>query len=81
MTDLEASAKSLEPLFNPKSVAVLGASQDPTRIGGMPVAYMLRHGFAGVIYPVNPNHHEVQGLRAYAMIAVSTGASISLMWA
>jgi acyl-CoA synthetase (NDP forming) len=68
MIDLEASAQSLEPLFNPKSVAVLGASRDPTRIGGMPVAYMLRHGFAGDIYPVNPNHDEVQGLDAYACI-------------
>ncbi|MBL23140.1 MAG: acyl-CoA synthetase [Rhodospirillaceae bacterium] len=68
MIDLEASAKSLEPLFNPQSVAVLGASRDASRIGGMPVRYMLKHEFAGDIYPVNPSHDEVQGLKAYAAI-------------
>jgi acyl-CoA synthetase (NDP forming) len=68
MIDLKASALSLEPLFNPGSVAVLGASQDPTRIGGMPVNYMLTAGFAGDIYPVNPSHDRVQGLQAYAQI-------------
>lgn len=68
MIDLEALAKSLEPLFNPKSVAVLGASRDPRRIGGMPVRYMLKHEFAGEIYPVNPRHDEVQGLKAYATV-------------
>ncbi|VFT42393.1 pimeloyl-CoA synthetase [Pseudomonas aeruginosa] len=38
---------SLTPLIEPRSVAVIGASSDPTRIGGRPIAYMLRHGYAG----------------------------------
>jgi acyl-CoA synthetase (NDP forming) len=60
---------SLSPMISPRSVAVLGASADPTRIGGRPIAYMLRQGFAGTIYPVNPKRAEVQGLRAYPTVA------------
>lgn len=55
-------------LLQPRSVAVVGASADASRIGGRPIALMLRAGFAGAIYPVNPNRDEVQGLRAYAGI-------------
>ncbi len=56
-------------MLTPASVAVIGASDDPTRIGGRPVAYMLRAGFPGPIWPVNPNRGAVQGLTAYPSIA------------
>jgi len=59
----------LTPLLAPRSVAVLGASSDPTRIGGRPIAYMLAQGFPGGLYPVNPNRAEIQGLKAYASVA------------
>ena len=60
---------SLDRLLRPRSVAVLGASGDPMRIGGRPIAYMLDQEFKGAIFPVNPNRPEVQGLRAYASVA------------
>jgi acyl-CoA synthetase (NDP forming) len=60
---------ALAQLFAPRSVAVIGASADPRRIGGRPIASMLERGFAGAIWPVNPNRAEVQGLQAYASIA------------
>ena len=58
----------LTPLLAPRSVAVLGASSDPTRISGRPIAYMKSQGFQGGLYPINPNRTEVQGLKAYASI-------------
>jgi acyl-CoA synthetase (NDP forming) len=59
----------LTPLLAPRSVAVLGASSDPTRIGGRPIAFMRAQGFPGGLYPVNPNRTEIQGLKAYPSVA------------
>ena len=59
----------LDALLAPRSVAVVGASSDPTRIGGRPIAYMRARGFRGAILPVNPNRREVQGLTAYESVA------------
>lgn len=59
----------LERLLAPRSVAVVGASDDPTRIGGRPVAYLKAGGFAGPVYPVNPRRETVQGLPAYPSLA------------
>ncbi|MDR3532151.1 MAG: acetate--CoA ligase family protein [Rhodopila sp.] len=59
----------LTPLLAPRSIAVLGASSDPTRIGGRPIAYMRAQGFSGSLYPVNPNRAEIQGLKAYPSVA------------
>ena len=58
----------LKRLMQPASIAVIGASDNPTRIGGRPISYLLAAGFAGAIYPVNPSYQTVQGLRAYASV-------------
>ena len=60
---------SLRDLLSPTAVAVIGASDDPTRIGGRPIAYMLKHGFKGSILPVNPKRATVQGLAAVPSVA------------
>lgn len=60
---------TLADLFGARSVAVVGASGDPGRIGGRPVAYMKALGYDGEILPVNPTRAEVQGLRAYPSLA------------
>ena len=62
------SEDTLTPLLNPGSVAIIGASDDPTRIGGRPLRYMREAGFEGALYPVNPNRESVQGLPAFASI-------------
>ncbi|MFO1306072.1 MAG: acetate--CoA ligase family protein [Burkholderiales bacterium] len=56
---------TLEPFFAPSSVALLGASGDPTRVGGRPLHGMRLAGYDGAVYPVNPRHDSVQGLRCY----------------
>lgn len=58
----------LRALLEPASVAIIGASDDPARIGGRPLRYMRDGGFKGALYPVNPNRHEVQGLPAFTSI-------------
>jgi acyl-CoA synthetase (NDP forming) len=58
----------LDALFSPRSIAVVGASSDPTKTGGRPVHMLLKHGFSGAIYPVNPKADEVQGLPAFASV-------------
>lgn len=58
---------SLTPLLSPRSIAVIGASDNPKRIGGMPVDLLKRAGFRNV-YPVNPKSDVIQGLAAYKAI-------------
>ncbi len=56
-------------LMRPQRVAVIGASADITKTAGRPVAYLLKHGFAGQVYPVNPKATEICGLPCYPDIA------------
>jgi acyl-CoA synthetase (NDP forming) len=61
-------------LFRPRSVAVIGASADPAKTTGRPVGYLLRHGFSGDVWPVNPRVAEISGLRCYPDVASLPGA-------
>jgi acyl-CoA synthetase (NDP forming) len=49
----------------PRSVAVIGASDNPNKIGGRPLAYLARFGYQGTVYPINPTRTEVQGMRCF----------------
>ena len=60
---------NLDSLFSPDSIAVIGASQNPQKVGGMPVHLLGRLGYTGAVWPVNPAAAEVQGLKAYASVA------------
>jgi acyl-CoA synthetase (NDP forming) len=52
-----------------RSVAIVGASSDPSKITGRPLAYMLARGYGGELFPVNPGRQEVQGLRSYPSLS------------
>jgi acyl-CoA synthetase (NDP forming) len=58
----------LTALLKPQSVAIIGASDDPGRIGGRPLRYLIDVGYAGGIFPVNPGRETVQGLPSFASI-------------
>jgi acyl-CoA synthetase (NDP forming) len=58
----------LRALLAPRAIAVLGASDDPVKIGGRPLAFLLRYRYAGNVYPVNPSRRTVQGVPAFASI-------------
>lgn len=68
-----AMAAGLDALFRPASIAVIGASGDPTKIGGRPVDFLKRAGFRGRILPVNPRGAEIQGLPAFASLDAVPG--------
>lgn len=61
--------ENLKYLFNPKSIGILGASSDPKKIAGRPLAYMQRFGFSGKIYPINPQYQSIAGLPCYPSVA------------
>ncbi|MCI0429137.1 MAG: CoA-binding protein, partial [Rhodospirillales bacterium] len=61
--------RNLDKLLRPASIAIIGASDEPSRIGGRPLAYLLAAGFRGPLYPVNSKRQTVQGLKAYPTIA------------
>jgi acyl-CoA synthetase (NDP forming) len=69
MTAPNRREENLTALFRPRSVAIVGASDDVVRISGRPVRYLKESGFKGAIFPVNPRREVVQGLRSYASIS------------
>lgn len=60
---------ALDVLWAPKSVAVVGASADPKKTGRRPVNFLLKHGFSGAIWPINPRAETIEGLPCYASVA------------
>lgn len=61
--------QGLQALFNPRAIAIVGASDDVTKVGGRPLQFLLRYGYAGAVYPVNPKAEQVQGVPAHAELA------------
>lgn len=84
ITELRTDA--LAAALAPRSIAIIGASDNRNKVGGRPVDYLQRFGYAGKVYPVNPARQTVQGLRCYpdlpslpeapdlAIVAVAGGA-------
>ena len=68
MTITDSRSPGLDALLAPRSVAIIGASNDWRRFGGRPLHYMREFGYRGQLYPVNPGRAEVQGVRAYPNI-------------
>ncbi|MEN9419680.1 MAG: hypothetical protein RI988_3301 [Pseudomonadota bacterium] len=58
--------RNLEALLRPRSIAMIGASNDPKRGNGRTLRYLVEGGFQGPVYPVNPHRAQVQGLPACA---------------
>ncbi len=59
---------SLNPIFRPRSVAVIGASTAPGKLGHDILANLKQGGFAGPLYPINPKAEEILGLKVYKAI-------------
>ena len=74
MASVPTGDASLARLLDPASIAIVGASDNPDKIGGRPIHYMRRHGYAGTLYPINPQRAEVQGERAWPSLAALPAA-------
>ncbi|MGO4331757.1 acetate--CoA ligase family protein, partial [Cupriavidus sp. M-11] len=59
------SREHLSKLLAPSSIAIVGASRDASRIGGVALDHLLRLGYGGEVFPVNPRYEEIAGLRCY----------------
>jgi len=66
--DKIATVNALRRFFQPKSVAVIGASRDRKKVGGKTLYNMLVYGYTGTIYPVNSKARSVQGIKSYPSI-------------
>lgn len=69
MISLSSTSTALDRLLRPRSVAVIGASADPSKTAGRPVAYLQKHGFTGAIYPINPRVDTLAGLPCYPSVS------------
>ncbi|MBI3126434.1 MAG: acetate--CoA ligase family protein [Candidatus Tectomicrobia bacterium] len=70
MSDPSATRQSLRRLLAPASVAVVGASADLERFNGRVLKNLLRHGYPGRVYPVNPKYSEVAGVPCWPSLDV-----------
>ncbi|MBE0518715.1 MAG: CoA-binding protein [Thermoplasmata archaeon] len=57
------TVEDLRPIFSPKSIAVVGASRSPMKIGYEILQNILVHGYRGKVYPINPETPEIMGLK------------------
>ena len=64
------SSDKLRAALDPKSVAIVGASDNENKIGGRPLLYLRKQGFRGRLYPINPNRKEVR-VRAEKIVSIS----------
>jgi acetyltransferase len=60
--------QELDPLFKPKSIAIIGASQKELSIGNVIIKNLISYGYKGKIYPINPTMPEIRGIKAYPTI-------------
>ena len=70
----------VDRILHPRSVAVFGASDSTQKFGGRIMHFLVHHGFAGDIYPINLHRPEVLGRKAYASIAAPpTPADVAIL--
>jgi acyl-CoA synthetase (NDP forming) len=65
---MSKTSRDLSPIFEPKSVALIGATSNPLKYGSIIVANILANGYKGKIYPINPSEENVWGLKVYSRI-------------
>ncbi len=62
---MSTASVKLKKLFDPRSIAIVGAAREPNKLGNIIVANIQKSGYSGKIFPVNPHAEEVNGLACY----------------
>jgi len=65
---MREQVKNLRYIFEPKSIAIIGASGTPTKVGAVVVKNLIEGNFDGDIYPINPKYDSLSGLRCYPSV-------------
>jgi acetate---CoA ligase (ADP-forming) len=68
VTDSVDAQTSIEALLHPSHIAIAGASSDPGKIGSLPLAFLLKHGYRGRISPIHPKLATIDGIRCFASL-------------
>lgn len=69
MKSMEKKWEAMEALFRPRAVAVIGASDNPSKLGSHVMRSLIEGGYPGPIYPINPGKKEVFGIQTHASIS------------
>ncbi len=72
---MEPVAEQIKYIISPGSIAIVGASSDFTKFTGRTLKYLLKHGYKGKIYPINPKYDEIVGLKCFSSIAALHNAT------
>jgi acetyl-CoA synthetase (ADP-forming) len=71
---------SVREILHPRAVAVFGASEDRDKFGGRIIHFLIQHGFAGRIVPINPRRKEIRGHTAYAHLTdAPSGVDVAIL--
>lgn len=62
------TARSLDRIFNARTLAIVGASDDPHKLGSLTLDYILRGGYTGRVYPVHPKAERIRGLDVFRSV-------------
>lgn len=65
---MQSAFERLAPMFKPESVAVVGASDNPAKLGFFVMKSLAEFGYEGDIFPVNPGSEEILGWRAFPSV-------------
>lgn len=80
MSEEEARRDALRTLFSPRSVAIVGASSDPSKISGRPLPNLLRSQFSGDVFVVNPRTNVIAGQTTYSSLeAIAKPVDVALL--
>lgn len=71
--DNDAHLSGMDFFFNPRSIAIIGASANMSKLSGRPIAALLKKKYSGSIYPINPRYQDVAGLACYPSVEAVPG--------